>query len=60
MDYKTFVGVLERVGCKFTDNECKAVFYKHSHGSNLLDYQQVCGLFFHMSSGVKENPNTVF
>ena len=38
LDFVSFVGVLDRLGCKFTDKECKAVFYKHSGGSNVLSY----------------------
>lgn len=60
MDYRKFLEVLDRIGCKFSDDECKAIFYKHSKGSNLLEYEQVCGLFYHMASGIKENANTVF
>ena len=60
MDYKTFVGVLDRIGCRFSDKECKAVFYKHSNGSNILPYQALCGLFFDMGSGVKDNSNVLF
>jgi hypothetical protein len=60
MDYQTFVGVLDRIGCKFVDKECKAVFYKHSGGSNVLSYENLCGLLFHMGSGIKDNPNVVY
>jgi len=38
IDYQRFIGVLDRIGCKFTDAECKAVFYKHSGGNSLLSY----------------------
>jgi hypothetical protein len=38
IDYQRFVSVLDRIGCKFTDKECKALFYKHSNGSTLLTY----------------------
>jgi hypothetical protein len=54
------VGVLDRIGCKFTDGECKALFYKHTGGRNVLSYEQLCGLLFEMGSGVKDNPNIVF
>ena len=60
IDYQRFVAVLDRVGCKFTDKECKALFYKHSHGSTLLSYEDLCGLLFHMGSGVKDNTNPAF
>lgn len=60
VDYQTFVGVLDRIGCKFSDKECKALFYKHSNGSNVLTYEGLCGLLFHMGSGVKDNTNVVF
>lgn len=38
IDFQRFVAVLDRIGCRFTDKECKALFYKHSQGSNLLSY----------------------
>lgn len=60
MDYRTFVGVLDRVGCKFSDKECRAVFFKHSGGSSLLGYEALCGLFFQMGSGNKDNTNMSF
>jgi len=54
------VAVLDRIGCKFTDKECKAVFYKHSNGTNVLGYEALSGLFFNMGSGNKDNTNVVF
>lgn len=60
IDYQRFVGVLDRIGCKFTDAECKAVFYKHSGGNNVLSYENFCGQILHMGSGVKDNANPVF
>jgi len=60
IDFQRFVGVLDRIGCKFSDAECKALFYKHSRGSNVLTYQNICGLFFEMGSGVKDNKNPVY
>lgn len=60
INYQRFVGVLERIGCKFIDKECKAIFYKHSGGRDLLDYESFCGLLFHMGSGIKDNTNVAF
>jgi len=60
IDFQRFVGVLDRIGCKFADAECKALFYKHSGGSNVLTYQNLCGLLFEMGSGVKDNKNPVY
>jgi Ca2+-binding EF-hand superfamily protein len=60
LDYVGFVAVLDRIGCKFSDKECKALFYKHSQGSSALSYEALCGLFFEMGSGNKDNPNVVF
>lgn len=60
LDFVSFVAVLERIGCKFTDKECKAVFYKHSNGTNVLGYEALCGLFFNMGSGNKDNTNVVY
>lgn len=60
IDFQRFVAVLDRIGCRFTDKECQALFYKHSQGSNLLSYENLCGLLFHMGSGVKDNVNPVF
>ena len=60
LDFVSFVAVLDRIGCKFSDKECKAVFYKHSGGCNVLNYEAVCGLFFHMGSGVKDNTNVIY
>jgi Ca2+-binding EF-hand superfamily protein len=60
LDYVGFVAVLDRIGCKFTDKECKALFYKHSNGASLLGYQDLCGLFFNMGSGNKDNTNVAF
>ena len=60
VDLQRFVAVLDRFGCRFTDKECKALFYKHSGGNNLLPYEGLIGLLFHMGSGVKDNGNPVF
>lgn len=60
LDYLGFVAVLDRIGCKFTDKECKAVFYKHSNGRNVLGYEALAGLFFNMGSGDKDNKNVAF
>ena len=60
LDFVSFVAVLERIGCKFTDKECKAIFYKHSNGTNVLGYEALCGLFFNMGSGNKDNTNVVY
>lgn len=60
LDYVSFVGVLDRIGCKFTDKECKAVFYKNSHGGSVLGYEALSGLFFDMGSGKKDNSNVAF
>lgn len=60
IDYQTFVGILDRLGCNFVDKERKAVFYKHSLGSNILSYENLCGLLFSMGSGNKDNKNVAF
>ena len=60
VDLQRFVAVLDRIGCRFTDKECKALFYKHSGGNNVLEYEALIGLLFHMVSGVKDNTNPVF
>lgn len=36
------------------------MFYKHSRGSNVLTYEELSGLLFHMGSGNKDNTNPVF
>ena len=60
LDFQRFVGVLDRVGCRFTDAECKALFLKHSNGSNLLSYSALSSMFFDMGSGKKDNTNPIY
>jgi hypothetical protein len=60
VDFQRFVEVLDRIGSRFTERESKALFYKHSNGSNVLTYEELSGLLFHMGSGNKDNTNPVF
>lgn len=60
VDFDRFVQTLERLACKFTDKENKALYLKHAGSDGILTYEEMCGLLFEMGSGVKDNPNPVF
>jgi hypothetical protein len=38
----------------------KAVFRKHTGGSDLMTYEMFCAMFFQMGSGKVENPNPIY
>jgi len=60
IDYDRFKKVLEKVGCGFSQKETRAIFEKHAGPDLILSYEEMCGLFFEMSSGVKDNVNPIY
>jgi hypothetical protein len=39
VDYQRFVQTLERLGCKFTPKEMKALYAKHAGSDGILTYE---------------------
>jgi hypothetical protein len=60
VDYERFVQVLEKLACKFTPKEMKALYAKHAGSDGIMTYDEMCGLLFEMGSGVKDNPNFIY
>jgi len=61
IDIKQFAATLSKFGCSFTDKEIQALFNKYDkEHSGKLRYDEFCGLFASMGSGVTENKNVAF
>lgn len=60
MNFQRFVDVLDKLACKFTQKENRALFDKHSREQNLMSYEDLCGLLFEMGSGNKDNSNLIY
>ena len=61
IDIKQFAATLAKFGCSFTEKEIQAMFAKYDkEQSGKLRYDEFCGLFAQMGSGVILNVNPVF